>query len=334
LNPVLLSERKRLPLLLAILLVGLIGIALFLGRYPRPYGMAPGLLFEDQLAQRLVLQLRLPRILIAVILGMTLAACGLSMQMIFRNPLVEPGFLGVTQGAAFGAALSILWLGRHPVIVQLAATVFGLAGLFLSYGVANRLRFGGWVLRLVLAGIAISAFFSAGVGLLKYVADPLTELQEITFWLLGGLWAVQWRDVWVVLPFVAVGLIVALLMRWRLNLLSLKDETAFSLGAVLNRERLVLLVTLVTATAAITSISGTISWVGLIIPHIARRLSGASAHRSMPVAMLLGGIFTLACDTLARTLLAGEIPLGILTSLLGAVFFIYLMISSGFKVRQ
>ncbi len=327
-------DHKGWIVLLGILLLGLMGGALFVGRYPRPYAMPPALLFQDSLAQSLVLKLRLPRILVAVMLGMTLSACGLSMQMIFRNPLVEPGFLGVTQGSAFGAALGILWLGRHPFVIQLTATLFGLAGLFFSYGVARRLRFGGWVLRLVLSGIAVSAFFSAGVGVLKYLADPLTELQEITFWLLGGLWAVGWRDFLVVLPFVLAGLAVALLMRWRLNLLSLKDETAFSLGAVLNRERLILLVTLVTATAALTSISGTIGWVGLIIPHMARRFSGASAHRSMPVTLLLGGIFTLFCDTLARTLLAGEIPLGILASLLGAVFFLYLMMRSGLKVRQ
>jgi iron complex transport system permease protein len=331
---VLTTNRTRLTTFLGLILLAALTLAVFIGRYPSPYILSPTQLWADDLAQRLVLNLRLPRILVSALLGMTLSAAGMTMQMVFRNPLVEPGFLGVTQGAAFGAALSILWLGRQPLVIQISATLFGLTGLFLSYWIANRLRFGGWVLRLVLSGIAVSAFFSAGVGVLKYLADPLTELPEITFWLLGGLWAVQWRDFWIVLPFVAVGLVVALLMRWRLNLLSLNDETAFSLGARLDRERLILLVTLVTATAAITAISGTIGWVGLIIPHIARRLSGASAHLSLPSAMLLGGVFTVICDTLARTVLAGEIPLGILTSLLGAVFFVYLMMSSGLKVRQ
>lgn len=328
------ANPKRLLRFLGLILLAFAVVAVFVGRYPRPYGMTPALLFEDTLARRLVLNLRLPRLLTSLLLGMTLSACGLTMQMIFRNPLVEPGFLGVSQGAAFGAAVSILWLGRHPLTIELTATFFGLLGLFLAYTLANRLRFGGWVLRLVLSGIAVSAFFSAGVGILKYVADPLTQLTEITFWLLGGLWAVGWSDFLYVLPFVALGLGTAYLMRWRLNLLSLDDATAFSLGAVLSRERLILLIALVTATAAITSLSGIIGWVGLIIPHIARRVSGASAHLSLPVAMLLGGIFTLICDTAARTLFPGEIPLGILTSLIGAALFAYLMMSNGLKVRQ
>ncbi len=328
------TDPKRLLLSLGAILLGGMVIAIFVGRYPKPYGMAPALLLEDTLAQRLVLNLRLPRLLVALLLGSTLSACGLTMQMIFRNPLVEPGFLGVSQGAAFGAAISILWLGRHPLIMELTATFFGLGGLALTYLLARRLRYGGWVLRLVLAGIAVSAFFSAGVGVLKYIADPLTQLPEITFWLLGGLWSVGWSDFFYVLPFVALGLVTALLMRWRLNLLSLNDAAAFSLGASLTRERLILLVTLVTATAAITSLGGIIGWVGLIIPHIARRLAGASAHLSLPAAMLLGGIFTVFCDTLARTLFPGEIPLGIITSLLGAVMFAYLMMSTGLKVKS
>ncbi|MEA3350582.1 MAG: iron ABC transporter permease, partial [Chloroflexota bacterium] len=154
--------------------------SVFIGRYPTPYWMPFSLLFEDELARQLVTYLRLPRILTAMLLGMILSACGSVLQMIFRNPLVEPGFMGVSQGAAFGAALSILWLGRHPLLIELTATFFGLAGLFLSYFLSKRLRFGGWVLRLVLSGVAVSALFSAGVGALKYIADPLTQLPDIT----------------------------------------------------------------------------------------------------------------------------------------------------------
>lgn len=328
---------KHFHLKLVFLAVGLLlllAVSLFIGRYPSPFWMPPRLLLEDQLARRLVLNLRLPRALTALILGMTLAAAGTVLQMVFRNPLVEPGFLGVTQGAAFGAALSILWLSRHPLSIELAATVFGLFGLLASYWLSNRIRFGGWVLRLVLSGIAVSALFSAGVGVLKYLADPLTQLPEITFWLLGGLYSVTWRDLLYVLPFAVVGLTTVWLMRWRVNLLSLNEETAFSLGASLSRERLILLVTIVSAAAALTAISGIIGWVGLIVPHIARRTAGASAEKSIPVAMLLGGAFTLVSDNLARSLLAGEIPLGILTSAMGALLFIYLMMSMGMKVRQ
>lgn len=328
-----LSFSKTL-LFLAFGVLAVLLVSVFIGRYPEPYWMSPKLLFQDQLAQQLVLNLRLPRLLTALLLGMVLAAAGSVLQMVFRNPLVEPGFLGVSQGAAFGAAVSILWLNRHPLVIELSATFFGLLALLLSYLLSTRIRYGGWVLRLILSGVAVSALFSAGIGILKYIADPLTELPELTFWLLGGLYSVTWRDFLFVLPFALAGITTVFAMRWRVNLLSLNDDTAFSLGASLSRERIILLVMTVSAAAALTAISGVIGWIGLIIPHISRRLFGASAEKSIPAAMLLGGGFTVIADDLARTLLPGEIPLGILTSAIGAGLFIYLMISIGIKVRR
>lgn len=328
-----LSFSKTL-LFLAFGVLAVLLVSVFVGRYPEPYWMSPKLLFQDQLAQQLVLNLRLPRLLTALLLGMVLAAAGSVLQMVFRNPLVEPGFLGVSQGAAFGAAVSILWLNRHPLVIELSATFFGLLALLLSYLLSTRIRYGGWVLRLILSGVAVSALFSAGIGILKYIADPLTELPELTFWLLGGLYSVTWRDFLFVLPFALAGITTVYAMRWRVNLLSLNDDTAFSLGASLSRERIILLVMTVSAAAALTAISGVIGWIGLIIPHISRRLFGASAEKSIPAAMLLGGGFTVIADDLARTLLPGEIPLGILTSAIGAGLFIYLMISIGIKVRR
>ncbi|MBN1993766.1 MAG: iron ABC transporter permease [Anaerolineae bacterium] len=324
----------RLLWLLALGLLLVFLLSVFVGRYPAPYWMSPGLLQEDALAQRLVFSLRLPRLLTALLLGMTLSACGAVLQMVFRNPLVEPGFLGVSQGAAFGAAFSILWIGSSPVVIEILATLFALLGLLLSYTLARQWRFGGWALRLILAGIAVSALFSAGVGVLKYLADPLTQLPEITFWLLGGLWSVTWRDLLYILPLVLPGLALVYLMRWRLNLLSLNDETAFSLGAAPGRERGLLLVAAVAATAAVISVSGVVGWVGLIVPHLARRLGGANAQFTVPISMLVGGIFVVICDNLARTLLPGEIPLGILTSLIGALIFIGLMLSANLGLRQ
>jgi len=325
---------NRILLLLAIGILVVLLASVLIGRYPSPPGMSPRFLLEDRLARQLVLKLRLPRLLAALLLGMVMAAAGSVLQMIFRNPLVEPGFLGVSQGAAFGAAVSILYFARHPLVIELSATFFGLLALAASYFLSTRIRYGGWVLRLILSGVAVSALFSAGLGVLKYIADPLTELPELTFWLLGGLYSVTWRDLLFVLPFALVGITVVYVMRWRVNLLSLNDDTAFSLGASLTRERLILLITTVAAAAAMTAISGVISWVGLIVPHIARRIFGASAEKSIPTAMLLGGAFTMIADDLARTLLAGEIPLGILTSGIGAGLFIYLMISIGIKVRR
>ncbi len=299
--------------------------SLLLGRYPSPYVTLPSALIENALARQIILDLRLPRILAAFMLGAVLSASGLVFQMIFRNPLVESGFLGVSQGAAFGASLAIVALGGAPATVQVCAAGFAFLGLAASYTISRRIRYGDWVLRLVLAGIAISAIYSAGASVLKYMADPLKHLPDITFWLLGGLWAITWPDVIQVLPVVAPSLAVLYLMRWRLNLLSLQDETAFSLGAAPGRERLVLLVAAVASTAIMVSKTGLVGWVGLIVPHIARRLLGSDAQRALPGVILLGGLFSVLCDDVARTLLSGEIPLGILTSFAGAIFFLGLL---------
>jgi iron complex transport system permease protein len=321
-----LRRKKQLTTVLLFLApVVILGISLFIGRYPKPLFMPLEVLQTDELAQRLVFNLRLPRLIMALAVGMSLSAAGGVMQMLFRNPLVEPGFLGVSQGAGFGAAMAILALGSAPLLIESSAAVFGIIGLALSYFIARRIRYGGWVLRLVLAGIAVSAFFSAGLGILKYLADPTSQLPEIVFWLLGGLSSVTWNDLVYVLPVVVAGLLVILLMRWRLNLLALGDETAASLGVAVKRERLLLLTAAVLITAAVTSVAGLIGWVGLIIPHIARRISSANAADFIPVSISLGGIFVILCDDIARTLMAGEIPLGILTSLLGAVIFLILM---------
>lgn len=288
---------------------------------------------EDELAQRLVFNLRLPRLLCAMLLGMSLSAAGGVMQMLFRNPLVEPGFLGVTHGAGFGAALSIIFLGSSPLLVESSATLFAILAMALAYFIAHRIRFGGWVLRLILAGIAVSAFFSAGLGVLKYLADPTSQLQEITFWLLGGLWAVTWKDLLYILPIAVIGLVVIYLMRWRLNLLSLEDETASSLGVSVKRERILLLAVSVAITAVVVSVSGIIMWVGLIIPHIARRLVGSNSANFIPVSISIGGAFVMLCDDFGRTVSAGEIPLGIITSMLGALIFIFLMVRKGVRVK-
>jgi iron complex transport system permease protein len=296
-----------------------------IGRYPTPGFISFERIDEDELAQRLLFNLRLPRLLTALLLGMTLSAAGMVFQLLFSNPLVEPGFLGVSQGAAFGAAFSIVFLGGSALLTQTSASLFALAGLGISYLLAHRLRYGGWVLRLVLSGIAVSALFSAGLGLLKYLADPLTQLPEITFWLLGGLASLTWGKLTSILPIVLSGLVVIYLYRWRLNLLALNEQTSFSLGVAAGRERWLLILAAVLPTAVLISVSGMVGWVGLIIPHIARRLFRTDTRYSLPAAMLLGGIFTMLCDALARTLFAGEIPLGILTSLFGALIFLALM---------
>ncbi|MEI8132504.1 MAG: iron ABC transporter permease [Leptolinea sp.] len=327
------SGSKELVLLL-VLLVLTAGISLLVGRYPSVKILSPAEIAGDELAYRLVMNLRLPRILTAIFLGMSLSAAGLVFQMIFGNPLVEPGFLGVSQGASFGAAFAIIFLSNKTVTIQASATLFAIAGLGLSYMLAHRLRYGGWVLRLVLAGIAVSALFSSGVGLLKYMADPLSQLPEITFWLLGGLSSLTWGQFLSIFPVVSLSLIVLLLLRWRLNLLSLSDAAAYSMGISPKLERGILLGAGVLATAAVISVSGMVGWVGLIVPHLARRIFGADARMTLPASMLIGGIFTLLCDDMARILLPGEIPLGVVTSLLGAISFIILLSLPNFRIQR
>lgn len=326
------EHRNLFWLLIALFAVAL--LAFFTGRYPAPGFVAPTLIAEDELAVQLLFNLRLPRLLASLVLGMSLGAAGMVFQMLFSNPLVEPGFLGVSQGAAFGAAFCIVFLSGNAVAVQGLAMLFALVGLALSYLIAQRIHFGGWVLRLVLAGITVSALFSAALGLLKYMADPISQLPEITFWLLGSLSSVTWPKFLVIMPAVLLSLLVLFLFRWRINVLSLDDETAFSLGTAPRRERLVLLAVAVLATASVVSIAGMVGWVGLIVPHLARRLFGSNTELSLPASILVGGIFAVICDTLARTLLPGEIPLGILTSLIGAIIFLLLMTSSRFQVQR
>lgn len=328
------GRRQQLIGLLAAATILVFIFSLFLGRYPAPGLLDWSRLGEDELATRLVLNLRLPRLIAALLLGMTLSAAGMVFQLLFSNPLVEPGFLGVSQGAAFGAAFAIVLLGGTAFVTQLSAIGFALLGLGFSYFLARRLRYGGWVLRLVLAGIAVSALFSAGVGLLKYMADPLTQLPEITFWLLGSLASITWDKLLGVVVPVSASLFVLWLFRWRLNVLSLNEETAFSLGAAPGRERLLLIVAAVLPTALLISISGMVGWVGLIVPNFTRRILAADTRFGLPATMLIGGVFVMLCDNLARTLLPGEIPLGIFTSLFGAVAFLGLMTLQQYRTKS
>jgi len=216
-------RKTGLVMLVAALL--LVPGSVFLGRFPTPY--------------------------ITGLSDLMMAASGMVFQMIFRNPIVDAGFLGVSGGAAFGASLGIVLLGGSVAAIQGSAALFAVLGLGFSWIMAVRIRFGDWILRLILAGIAVSALFAAGTGLLKYLADPLRELPELTFWLLGGLWGITWTDTLQILAVCIPCLIVIWLFRWRLNLLSMQDETIFSLVADASKERIVLLLTAVIATSAV-----------------------------------------------------------------------------------
>ena len=315
-------------IILLILLILLSLGSLLLGRYPAPGFTGPAEMLRDPVGLNILVNLRLPRILTALLLGSTLALAGLVFQTILGNPLVEPGFLGVSQGAAFGAALVIVLNISSPLALPLSAGLFAFAALMLTGFLARSIRYGGWIIRLILAGIIISALFSSGLGILKYLADPRSQLQEITFWMLGGLTGIGWPELKIILPLSLPLMGLLYLFRWRLNLLSMGDRTAHSLGISPVVEKNLFLLAAVMITATIVAYCGIIGWIGLIVPHMARRLAGSDTAKAVPTALLTGSLFTLISDDLARTISSGEIPLGILTSLAGALIFMILMIHS------
>lgn len=313
-------SRGRLPVF-ALLLLILISVSVLWGRYPRPGLTRLSVILNDELARSLIWNLRVPRVIMALLLGASLAAAGTVLQTVLGNPLVEPGLLGVSQGAAFGAALAILLKGGWSV--PLSAAVFGLSGLAFSWFLARRIHYGGSILRLVLAGVVVSALFSSGLGILKYLADPRSELPDMTFWLMGGLSAADWASVGRTAPPVLLTLSGLVLGRWRIELLALDDRSAFTLGSHPGRERMLMVVLAVIAVAAVTAVAGIVSWTGLLIPHTARKIS--KGRSSLLLSMVLGAVFTLICDDAARALFSGEIPLGLLTAVSGALLFALLM---------
>ena len=276
-------------------------------------------------AARVLYYIRLPRILLAALTGVALAGAGTLFQGMFRNPLVSPDVLGVSSGAALGAAIGILLPGGGGSI-QVWAFCCGVAAVALTYGIARASR-GQSVVMLVLAGMVVSAFFGAALSFLKYVADPYEQLPAIVFWLMGGLYRASWPAVGSLMLTVVPAAVLLLLTSWKLNILSLGDEQALSLGLNVQVLRPLLIAAATLMVAGSVSVAGTISWVGLVVPHIARMLAGADHDRSMPVAMLFGAGFMLLMDDLARSLTTAEIPVGILTSAIGAPFFGYLLIS-------
>ncbi len=315
------AKRGTLGGVLVGILAVVFALSLFVGRYPNAGILNPAILASDPLARQIVLNSRLPRMLGAVLLGLVLGGAGASLQSVFGNPLVDAGFLGVSQGAAFGAAFSlVLGLRAYSLIAALA---FGMAlvALTLSMWLAERFRYGGQILRLILAGLAVSAFFSSLLSMMKYVADPLNQLPTIVFWTMGSLVPMSWERLESAAPVALASLAVLYAMRWRINLLSLDDTVAHSLGVRPALERRIVSVAAAAAVGVMTAVCGVVGWVGLVVPQIVRALDGPDARSVLPRSMLGGAIFVLVSDTLARSLFSGEIPLGIVTSLLGALSF-------------
>lgn len=314
------------------LLVLMLLTAFALGKYPvSPVELGRAVLAlagwaepPSEAMQQAIWWVRLPRILAGLAIGAVLAAAGAAYQGMFRNPLVSPDILGVSSGAGLGASAAI-FIGLPLLWVQGFAFVGGLLAVGLVYGIASLVRRHDPVLVLVLVGVVVGAMFGAGISLLKILADPYSQLPTITFWLLGGLNDIVVQDLLASLPLMLAGVLPLALLRWRINLLSLSDEEASALGVNVTRLRAVLIMAATLATSASVALAGIVGWVGLLVPHLARLWVGPNFSRLLPASMILGAGFLVGADTLARTAVEIELPLGIVTSLLGAPFFLVLL---------
>ena len=329
------AQRRRYRLLLLGMLLLLLAAALFsfwIGYYPlTPRQVVLAFLsrlgYEGEILPQAVTifwSIRLPRILSAVFIGASLSVAGAAYQGMFRNPLVSPDILGVSSGASLGAAFAIL-NGAPNWAVQAAAFAGGVAAVAASYLISRKSAHS-HTLSLVLTGSMIMALCNAGVTMIKYVADPNDVLQQITFWLMGSLTKTDMDAFLWSFPPMAAGLAVILPLRWQLNLLTLEEEEARSLGIHIRRYRLLFIAASTLLSAAAVCLGGLIGWVGLMIPHLARALVGVDYGRLIHASAMLGAGYLVLMDDLARSLLSMELPLGVVTSIMGAPFFVYLII--------
>ncbi|SMC83041.1 FecCD family ABC transporter permease [Primorskyibacter flagellatus] len=311
-----------LALCLAVLAFGAVMIG--------PYGLTPTQTLAalsgrgDPQAQIVVWNIRLPRVAAALLVGAALAAAGASYQALFRNPLVSPDILGVSAGAGLGAVAGI-FLSLPVAAIQATAFAGGMVAVGFVTLVAALVQNTDRTLTLVLIGVVIGALAGAATSLLKVTADPYDQLPAITFWLLGSLAATTTEDILPALPMVLIGLVPLALLRWRINVLSLGDEEARALGIEVARTRFLVIASATMITASVTALAGVVGWVGLVIPHIARMLVGPGFGRLLPASILIGASYLLIVDTLARTIAQVEVPLGILTAVIGAPFFVWLL---------
>ncbi len=271
--------------------------------------------------ETIVWDIRIPRILMGAIIGMALAISGATYQGIFRNPLVSPFILGISSGAAFGASLAIMF--PVPFSAQISAFIFGMIAVFAAYSLA-RVRGRTPLVTLLLAGVILGSFFDAMVAIFQYLAAEY-QLKAIVFWLMGGLYRIEWNDLINLGFLIPFGIILLILHAWKLNVLSMGDEEARALGINVERLKLALITVATFITSLSVSISGIIGWVGLMIPHASRLIIGPDHRFLLPLSAIMGAIFLIICDTIARTITTGEVPLGIVTSVLGAPYLIYLI---------
>ena len=306
-------------------------LALSVGRYPvslESFFGAVGALFSGETmttAQKALLHVRLPRIIFAMIVGASLSVSGAVFQGLFKNPMVSPDLLGASNGAAFGAAVAILF-SFSALGVQLLSFFMGILAV-IAVALLNKIvsKRSHSVVNLILCGMLVSSLFNAFISLIKFVADTDTKLPEITFWLMGSLSSATLQDMYILWPFLAAAAVL-ILIRWKVNILSMGDEEAHMMGVNVRLYRWLIIGCATLLTSLSVSISGTIGWVGLVVPHLTRMLVGPNYGKLVPASLAVGSSFLLLVDTVARTVLAVEIPLSILTAIIGAPFFFLLLL--------
>lgn len=327
---------KTVLWLLAVALITAVLASFSLGRYPVRLPQLLGILFGKFLGieqfwsnaqEAAVLNVRLPRILLSILVGACLATAGASYQGVFQNPMAAPDILGASAGAGFGAALAIL-MGLGSAEITLLAFIMSLLTVAMVFFVSVHAK-GEQVLGLILAGIMISSLFQAGTSYIKLIADPSNKLPAITYWLMGSLVGASKAELSFVIWPMLIGLIPLLLLRWRINIITMGDDEARALGTDPVKMRLIVVSCASLLTAAAVSVSGMIGWVGLVIPHMMRRLVGSDYRYLLPASMLGGGLFLLIVDNFSRGLSSTEIPIGILTAFIGAPFFLLLITKRG-----
>ncbi len=280
-----------------------------------------------EMEETVVINIRLPRILLALLIGGGLAIAGASFQGMFGNPLVSPDILGVSAGAGFGASLGILLFGQN-FATQIMALLFGLGAIGFTFLIAGA-RKNAPIFMFVLAGVITSALFNALISLTKFVADPEEKLPAITYWLMGSLGTVTYKDLYIGGPLIIIGMLILYFLRWRLNILTLPEDEAKSMGISVVPLKWMIIFGATLITAVSVAVAGIVGWVGLIIPHVARMLVGNNNQHVLPMSIAIGSMYLLVIDNLARSITATEIPLSILTAIIGAPFFAYLLRRSG-----
>ncbi|MBQ7797202.1 MAG: iron ABC transporter permease [Lachnospiraceae bacterium] len=323
-----------LGLFLTILPIASALICLGIGRYSLTISESIEVLLSpltgkevEPFAYSTIYMIRLPRIILAAAVGSGLSCAGTAFQGLFSNPLATPDTLGVGSGAAFGAVLAML-LGLNLISIQLFALVFGLLACFITYNISRK-NGKSSIIMIVLSGMVISAVFEAAVSLMKYIADPEEELPVITYWLMGSMSRANYDNLKLGLPFILAGILLIFVLRWRLNILSLNEDEASSLGMNIKIMRLVFIIASSMITASSVSMCGSVGWVGLLIPHIARMIGGNNNNKVVPISIALGAFFMIVMDTFARSATAAEIPISILTALIGAPVFVTLLRKTG-----